>query len=80
MRQKENYTDLVQELTDLINSCNLSKELTAIVTRIFNEFDPHPTENEAYGVGEGNPNELRNNFSKQEEYRSRMYFGDPKTF
>ena len=80
MRHKEIVPDLVQETIELINSYNLSREMTLIMTRNFNEFDPHPPENEAYGVGERDPNKLLNNFSKQEEYRSRMYFGDPKTF
>ena len=80
MKHKETKPDIVQQLTDLVNQYNYTRELSTNLMRNFNEIDPQPTENEAYGVAVRESNELRNNFSKLEEYRSRMYFGDPKIF
>jgi hypothetical protein len=74
MRHKEIKADLVQETIDLINSYNLSKELSVNLVRNFNEFDPHPPENLTYGVGERDPNKLQNNFSKPEWLKRREYY------
>jgi len=63
MRHKQIKLDLVQETIDLINSYNLSKEMTVNLVRNSNEFDPHPPENLTYGVGERDPNKLYNHFS-----------------
>lgn len=61
---KQIKQDLVQDIIDLINQYNYTKELTTIMTRNFNEIDPNPAENETCGVGERSSRKLCDNFSK----------------
>ena len=64
IKHKETKPDIVQQLTDLVNQYNYTRELSTNLMRNFNEIDPQLTENEAYGVAVREPHTLHNKNQK----------------